>query len=445
MLKSFPSISTNSQIPIENLCVGESYYINTKTPKSSLSYGKITESNEHWVCVEGRRSISENSTQSSTKYLKTDHEFSTYQSFGFNTLTELNVCFAVDPFNEEMSIGMTGNVISVRKVITGDQVAVLGDISRHDTMTCLCYSPNGKYLAAGSTDGNLYLWNNVNKQLIHKVFTIAQFVSSITFNADNNFIIMHSLTRASSHIWSIDKRDFVSSLAITKYTPTQLFLSSPMKNLFDDNIYASAVTYNLDGSIVAMVATININRSVVAQWRAVDKRFVLLSIQDYEDHYTSISFSPSGKKLMLCSESGTISILNSEDLSVDEIFEEPTPIHSVNYSPSGRYIVTCGTSRGVRVLNAETRELVADFTGDLLEDYEEDYDGVVSAMFSKDETKLVVCFPFYIREIPWIPPAFIPDEFKTQLIAECLSGGLDLPDNAKLMICEFLCGVSVLC
>ena len=148
---------------------------------------------------------------------------------------------------------------------------------------------------------------------------------------------------------------------------------------------------------------------------------------------------------MLCSESGTISILNSEDLSVDEIFEEPTPIHSVNYSPSGRYIVTCGTSRGVRVLNAETRELVADFTGDLLEDYEEDYDGVVSAMFSKDETKLVVCFPFYIREIPWIPPAFIPDEFKTQLIAECLSGGLDLPDNAKLMICEFLCGVSVLC
>ena len=198
-----------------------------------------------------------------------------------------------------------------------------------------------------------------------------------------------------------------------------------------------------------MVSTINVNTSAVALWRRVrnEERFILINIRDHEDYYSTLSFSPSGKELMLCGESGTITILNADDLSVVRIIGEPVRMHSAIYSPSGEYIVTCGALRNVRVLNAHTMELVADYTGDILEDYgedfEEDFDGAVSAEFSADETKLVIFFPFYIREIPWKTPVFIPDEFKPQLVADGVSVGRDLPDNAKHAICEFLYGVAV--
>jgi len=107
----------------------------------------------------------------------------------------------------------------------------------------------------------------------------------------------------------------------------------------------------------------------------------------------------------------------------------------------------CGELAYAGVINAHTKEDVSNFAHDLIKtyngDYIEDYDGVVSARFSDDETKLIICYPFYVREIPWRPPIFIPDEFKAQLIADCLSDGLDLPERAKLLICEYLHGVAV--
>lgn len=459
MMKTFPSISTTTRILIENLCIGESYYIKTE---DLLSHGRIEESNEYCVRVVNQRAILGTTLTSTASYLKTDHEFDTLESKHnpnsqneMDPLTQeqvgLNVCFAISPHNETIAIGLTTNIVTIWKVVSGDYVATLGEHCSHHTISCICYSPNGKYIVAGSTDGHMYIWDNVSKQLLHKVHTIADFISGLKFNIDNDLIIIHSVTRHCAHVWSMSKGDFIYSLSINKYTPTQLRNDpcDPMKNLFSENIYMDAVTFSPDGTIIAVVSTINVNTSVVALWRRVrnEERFILINIRDHEDYYSTLSFSPSGKELMLCGESGTITILNADDLSVVRIIGEPVRMHSAIYSPSGEYIVTCGALRNVRVLNAHTMELVADYTGDILEDYgedfEEDFDGAVSAEFSADETKLVICFPFYIREIPWKTPVFIPDEFKPQLVADGVSVGRDLPDNAKHAICEFLYGVAV--
>ena len=461
MMQTFPRISRNTKIPIENLLEGESYYIKTNCSCKSLSYVKILESNDCFVSIENKRTISGHSRISST-YIKLEHEFNTYQGESDGPHQGLNVCFAYSPVDDEIAIGIVSNIVVVWKLITGTHVVNLGQLcenngdeqcnceNREHVMSCVSYSPNGKYLVAGSTDGHMYVWDNFTKTLLHKVLTIANFVSDISFNADSDSIIMHSVMHRSVHIWSMTKQDFVGSLAINKYTPTQLRNDpcDPMKNLFSENIFVNAVSFSPSGENIAMLSAINVNRTVLAVWRHVNNKFLLLNICDLEGHYSSMKYNPSGLQLMLCNENGTISILNEPDLSLDAVISEIQRIHCANYSPSGDYIVMCGSLSYVSVINARTKEHVSNFTYDLLttytSEYIEDYDGVVTARFSDDETKLIVCYPFYVREIPWRPPIFIPDEFKAQLIADYLSGGLDLPDRAKLLICEYLQGVAVL-
>jgi hypothetical protein len=460
-MQTFPRISRNTKIPIENLSEGESYYMKTNGSCSSLFHGRILELNDRFVRVENKRAISGDSRISGT-YIKLEHEFGTFQMSSEMVHQGLNVCFAISPVADEIAIGMVANVVVVWKLITGDHVANLGNICKDNgdepcnyeihehIMSCIDYSPNGKYLVAGSTCGYMYVWDNFNKELLHKVLTIANFVSDISFNADSDTIIMHSVMNRSVHMWSISKQNFVGSLAINKYTPTQLRNDpcDPMKNLFSDNVFVNAVSFSPGGENIAMLSTINVNRSALAIWRHVNNKFLLLNICDLEGHYSSIKYNSSGLQLMLCNENGTISILNEHDLSLDAVISKNLGIHCANYSPSGDYIVMCGSLTHISVINAHTKEDVSNFTYDLIKtytgDYIEDYDGVVTARFSDDETKLIVCYPFYVREIPWQPPIFIPDEFKTQLIAEGLSGGLDLPDRAKLLICEYLHGVAVL-
>lgn len=459
-MKSFPSISTTSEIPVEKLCIGENYYIKTDGFSNSLSYGKIVESNDYFVCVENQRVVL-GTHAPVNKYLKTEHVFSTFQGIYATLQLGLNMCFAVSPLNHEIAVGMTTNIVSIMKLVSGELVANLGDKCSHFitpctctnnnyTISCICYSPNNKYLAAGSTDGNMYIWDNFRKELLHKVRTVFYFINSIAFNSNNDTIVMHSISRPSAHMWSMAKKDFTGSLAINKYTPAQLSNDpcNQLKNLISDDIFMNAVTFSPDGSIIAMISHVNPFVSMIALWKIVGDTFILLNIKDYGDFYTSIEFNPSRNQLMLLCENGTISILNAISLKLDSIITAPSMIHSAKYSPSGDYIIASGLGRSLRVYNSENNELVVDFKGDTLEnydeEYDEDYDGIVSAVFDKEETKIIVCFPFYVREIPWTFPNFIPDEFKTQLIADGISLGRDLPDNAKLLICEYLHGVAVL-
>jgi WD40 repeat protein len=449
MLKHFPSISTTNATPIEKLSEGESYYIKTS---DSCVHGKIVQVTDSCVHVRDQRSIS-GTNMPDAIYLKCSAEHSTFQDYdetkGHHHGIGVAVCMAVSPHNDELAVGLTTNVVNVWKIVTGEHVATLGDFVSHHTVSCVCYSPNGKYIVAGSSNGYLYVWENATKQLLHKEIVANNYISSLKFNSDNDTIMMHSVTRHGSHLWSVSQRKFLYSaysVSINRHTPALLRKDSyeQMQELFSENIYANAVAFSPDGTIISMVSTINVNRSAIALWRHRDGKFMLLNIQDYEGHYTTICFSPSGEDLMLCGENGTVSILNATDLSVVYCLTGPTAIHSANYSPSGEHIVTCGLERSVRVLEVATWDLVESYAGEPIEDYNEDYDGVVTAEFSKDSTKLVICFPFYIKEVPWISPKFVPDEFKTQLAAEWISRGKDLPDNAKFAICEFLHGVSML-
>lgn len=437
LTESFPRISKTTEMPIDNLCVGESYYVETSDSKVR---GTIVYSNDFCVQVNHQLVVS-GTVLPNQIYLKKDHVFDTYHVEEDVPTNGISVCFALSPFNDEIAIGLTTNIVTVWKVVSGEQVAVLGDICEHQTISCICYSPNGEYLVAGSSDGYMYIWINSTKELLRHARVVSNCVNHIKINTDNDLIIMHS-SRYSANFYSISQDKFVSSLTITNQTPSQLHNNPnhPMKDLFGD-IYMSAVAFSPDGTVIAMVSSININRSVVALWKHSNGKFVLLNIQDYEEHYISVCFHPSGEQLMLCSEIGTVSILDATNLTVDFLLIEPTAVHCAKYSPSGECAVTCGLDCSIRVLNTHTWELVESYTEEMQDDYEEDYDGVVSADFNKNGTKLVVCFPYRIKEIPWVTPTFIPDEFKTQLVAESISKGRDLPDTAKISICEFLYGI----
>jgi WD40 repeat protein len=122
-----------------------------------------------------------------------------------------------------------------------------------------------------------------------------------------------------------------------------------------------------------------------------------------------------------------------------------SPLNNACFSPSGDCIVAHDSLGLIYVFDSLTLEVIATHAC-VTEEY---YDavlvvpsGISTIEFSADGSKIVVCYPYGIREIPHKLPVFIPDEFRSQQVSDALSNGRGVPDNAKQAISEFLHGAS---
>ena len=457
--KCFPSISDNSHVLPQNLCEGEYYYIKLN---GTLSHARIHSVHEGYVEVTCDRLVTSNNAKGletsmvNKKYLTGDHMFSDYALLDDGHMVR-NLCASVSHSNETIIIGTENNVVTVWSVISGDDVCILGTSSDHWILS-VCFSPNDLYIAAGSTDSNAYIWCATTRALLHSVYCQHGFINSVSFCPKNEIVIMGCGSRSHVALWSMVQKKLIGTLKINGHTTLQQGsrVKTPiMRELFEENVCIKSCAFSADGSLIIATATTNGDVAVVALWRRNGDKFVLLNLIAYEEEneiydllFPKVCFSPSSEYVIVCCN-GIVRMLSVPDLEIiNTLFEPGTPSSRLNdacFSPSGDCIVANGSLGLIYVFDSLTLGVIATHTCTPEEYYDEELvrlSGVLSIEFSADGSKIVVCYTYGIREIPHKMPIFIPDEFRSQQVADVLSVGRWLPDNAKQAISEFLHGAS---
>jgi WD40 repeat protein len=68
----------------------------------------------------------------------------------------------------------------------------------------VAFSPDGKILAAGSSDGSITLWDSASGDLLRSIPAHARAVTALEFSPDGHWLASGSLD-ASVRLWEVSK------------------------------------------------------------------------------------------------------------------------------------------------------------------------------------------------------------------------------------------------
>jgi WD40 repeat protein len=93
---------------------------------------------------------------------------------------------AIQPDAKNCAVGLSNGQIDIFSIGTLTTTATLNDAKYR--IMALCYSADGKYLAAGTIDGNVFLWD-VPSGILKLKYTQSGSVSSVTFDPKTQWMI----------------------------------------------------------------------------------------------------------------------------------------------------------------------------------------------------------------------------------------------------------------
>ena len=147
--------------------------------------------------------------------------------------------------------------VHLRSIETGDTTLLQLGQSIRSLSLCISFSPNGKYIAAGSWDNTLYsncqwddtiqLWNIETDEVVFKSFKAHKDgVKHITFSADGEYIVACSPSKE-IRVWTSETGEAVcesESLALSQDLeyPIQDIAMSPDRRYYVTDIHTGTVT-----------------------------------------------------------------------------------------------------------------------------------------------------------------------------------------------------------
>jgi WD40 repeat protein len=166
------------------------------------------------------------------------------------------------------------NTITVRNTTSGNEIFSLPNKKDHGLAYILRFSPDGKYLAAGSGTGqhlgDVTVWSLESGQVVHELGGFTNHVMALAYSADGRFLA-----------------------AGGKDHPVRVWESASGKQryLIQRSAEVTAVAFSRDGKLLA-VAT----EKDIAIHRATDGQEVL-AFPTYSHSSAVLIFSPDGKRL----------------------------------------------------------------------------------------------------------------------------------------------------
>ncbi|MEM9214140.1 MAG: caspase family protein [Cyanobacteria bacterium P01_F01_bin.150] len=197
----------------------------------------------------------------------------------------------------------------------------------------IAFSPNSKMIVSGSEDGKVYLWQNLEKNVIRNALhSHSASVTDLAFSPDGK-IIASAGEDAEIYLHVLDEDHTIESLS--------------------HSASVRAITFSPDGKYIASGSS----DKTIRLW-SLDGSSIKLIGKPFKGHAASISsiaFSPDSKKLVSGSDDQTIYLwdldgnsicswsldLDGDHLDIDNPFQEKLQsVWSVNFSPCGKMIVS---------------------------------------------------------------------------------------------------------
>jgi serine/threonine protein kinase len=217
----------------------------------------------------------------------------------------------------------TSPKVSVPSVVKGvwREVATL---RRHqDHVYSVSFSPDGKFLASGSRDRTVKVWEVGSWREVATLRGHQDWVSSVSFSPDGKFLA------SGSRDWTVKVWEVGSWREVT---------------ILSGHGYAvSSVSFSPDGKFLASGSYQTVKVWEVGSWREV------ATLRGHQDWVSSVSFSPDGKFLASGSEDVTVKVWEVGSWrEVATLRGHQDWVYSVAFSPDGKFLAS-GSYQTVKV------------------------------------------------------------------------------------------------
>jgi hypothetical protein len=253
------------------------------------------------------------------------------------------------------------------------------------SINSVAISPDGRWLATGSSDNRARIWNATTGELRH-TFTHEDRVNAVAFSLEGRWLVSGS-SDATTQLWDVatgelrhtyNNTNRVVSLALSAedllaigcWDGTVRVWKVPTGGLYQTITHKSSVqgvALSHDGHWLATAA----NDETARIWRAITG--ALRRTLTHEGLGSSIAFSQDDRWLITGGFDGTVRVWNVETGELQRSLPQEASINSVALSSDGRWLATG---------NSDNKAMVWDFdTGELRHTFEEEADSVA---FSQD-------------------------------------------------------------
>lgn len=282
-----------------------------------------------------------------------------------------------------------------------------GTLTGHlDSVTSITISNDGQFLASGSQDKTIKLWNLRTGELLRSFYGHSSAIESIAISPDRHILISGS-EHDGIKVWNLSTGEVLCSFsqdssfdAVRSVTisPDGKILVAGISGLIGGEVRiwdlsTNKLLHNLTGNISqsSISAPVRISAPVYATAISKDGRtlasggvdeeiklwnlhaaqlketlssvylsddpYVYLSDDPYKQYTTSISFSPNGQLLASGSGDETIKLWNLHTKVLRTFFGNSDSVNSIAFSPDGKLLASGSADGTIKLWNPSTGEL----------------------------------------------------------------------------------------
>ncbi len=275
---------------------------------------------------------------------------------------------AFSPDGRLLALGGYDSKIRVWDVPAGNSLIQRGtpdavlETNRNDLFTCLAFNLTGNWLAAGTTNGTIYIWNIADANILFRVNITTDPVRELVFSNDGKHLVISTLNAAwifGVNPGVLSKEDYISYgltavyaldismngdiLATARGDGTVWLQSLPSGKVIGrigaDKVTVNNLAFSKDGLLLATrSSTWNIN---LWQIRTGDQNLATISLVGsihYDGYSGALTFSPDNKYLASTGTVGEMTVWSIPD-GRQYIISTTIPngmVYSVVFSDAGR-------------------------------------------------------------------------------------------------------------
>jgi len=197
-------------------------------------------------------------------------------------------------------------------------------IGHFGPITSVEWSPDGCFIASGSYDGRVIVWNST-KALPFQILTHTRLVNGVRWSNDGRFLAV-ACGDGHCHIWRLED---LKHIVLSRHT--------------DD---VNTMAWSPDGTILATVSEDGTGRL----WDTSSGSLADAGLMSHASHCMSVDFHPAGELIATCGEDATIRLWNKLGELV-AAWNQPGDLEMVRWNQNGDLLAAACDDSTVRVFD----------------------------------------------------------------------------------------------